>query len=82
MREWKQVIMNSGIDFDSVRVARVDDNWRYAERVHEYLRAPDDEWHDLYRPDPEVRVNVCEFANRHSRNSALPHAHVHAHTSE
>ena len=34
-------VIFSGIDFDSVRVARVDDNWRYVGRVHEYLTSPE-----------------------------------------
>ena len=50
------VIMNSGADFDSVRIARVDSNWRYFGRVHEYLSSPKNEWRDLYRPVPEIRV--------------------------
>eukprot|EP00455_Lapot_gusevi_P046749 TRINITY_DN6200_c0_g1_i3.p1 TRINITY_DN6200_c0_g1~~TRINITY_DN6200_c0_g1_i3.p1 ORF type:complete len:632 (-),score=89.95 TRINITY_DN6200_c0_g1_i3:145-1827(-) len=51
------VVMNAGLDFDSVRIARADDSWRYVGRVHEYLAAPDQGWHDLYRPSPDVRVN-------------------------
>jgi hypothetical protein len=52
------VVMDSGQIFDSLRIARVDDNWRYEGRAHEYLRAPDNDWHDLYRPSPDITVRV------------------------
>jgi hypothetical protein len=52
------VLMNAGIDFDSVRIARMDANWRYVGKVHEYMGAPDERWHDLYRATPEpLRVD-------------------------
>jgi hypothetical protein len=33
--------MDVGWKFDSVRLSRVDNGWRYKGRVHEYLAAPD-----------------------------------------
>ncbi len=34
------VVMNAGMNFDSVRIARADGGWRYVGRVHEYLTGP------------------------------------------
>ena len=42
--------------WDSVRIARVDDRWRYVGRVHEYLTSPARAWTDLYRPRPPIDV--------------------------
>ena len=50
------VVMNSGIDFDSVRIARMEGMWRYVGRVHEYLTSPEKKWTDLYRPTPPVCI--------------------------
>ena len=46
----------SSMPWDSVRIARVDDKWRYVGRVHEYLTSPARAWTDLYRPHPPIDV--------------------------
>ena len=46
----------SSMPWDSVRIARVDDRWRYVGRVHEYLTSPARAWTDLYRPHPPIDV--------------------------
>ena len=44
------VVMNTGLKFDSIRVARVDAGWRYKARVHEYLAPPTGPYVGLFRP--------------------------------
>lgn len=51
------VLMNTGVKFDSVRLARVDSAWRYRGRVHEYLAPPDGPYTSLYRSEKPFNVN-------------------------
>jgi hypothetical protein len=48
--------MNTGIKFDSIRIARVDSGWRYKARVHEYLAPPSGPYVALFRPTPDIDV--------------------------
>lgn len=50
------VQMDTGIKFDSIRLARVDAGWRYKARVHEYLAPAEGPYVSLVRPVPEVHV--------------------------
>ena len=50
------VVMNTGIKFDSIRLARVDSGWRYRARVHEYLAPPVGPYVALYRSPKDIDV--------------------------
>ena len=48
--------MDTGIKFDSLRLARVDSEWRYKARVHEYLAPPSGPYIATYRPKKEIVI--------------------------
>ena len=50
------VVMNTGIKFDSIRLARVDAGWRYRARVHEYLAPASGPYVALYRSVKDIGV--------------------------
>ena len=50
------VVMNTGIKFDSIRLARVDSGWRYRARVHEYLAPATGPYVALYRAPRDIDV--------------------------
>jgi glycosyltransferase involved in cell wall biosynthesis len=50
------VVMNTGIKFDSVRIARVDAGWRYRARVHEYLAPPNGPYIGIFRSKVDINV--------------------------
>ena len=50
------VVMNTGIKFDSIRLARVDGGWRYRARVHEYLAPAVGPYVALYRSEKDIDV--------------------------
>ena len=50
------VVMNTGIKFDSIRLARVDGGWRYRARVHEYLAPAQGPYVALYRSEKDIDV--------------------------
>ena len=50
------VVMNTGIKFDSIRLARVDGGWRYRARVHEYLAPATGPYVALYRSEKDLEV--------------------------
>jgi glycosyltransferase involved in cell wall biosynthesis len=60
------VVMNTGVKFDSVRLARVDAGWRYRGRVHEYLAPPDGPYTSLYRSEIpfDVAFNATDGPRR------------------
>jgi len=60
------VVMNTGLTFDSLRLARVDSAWRYKARVHEYLSPPTGPYVGLYRSPTHIRVrfNVTDGPRR------------------
>jgi tetratricopeptide (TPR) repeat protein len=50
------VQMDSGVLFDSIRLARVDANWRYVGRVHEFLANPKGVVSNVEKPVPHIQV--------------------------
>jgi glycosyltransferase involved in cell wall biosynthesis len=61
------VVMNTGLKFDSIRLARVDAGWRYRARVHEYLAPPTGPYIGLYRSHKDLNVlfNATDGPRRH-----------------
>lgn len=60
------VLMNTGLKFDSIRLARVDSGWRYRGRVHEYLAPPEGPYLALYRSATpiDVKFNATDGERR------------------
>ena len=60
--------MDVGWKFDSLRLSRVDNKWRYVGRVHEYLAAPDHKPHETPRvPRTIIKFQITDPERRSKR---------------